>query len=62
MSDIFFIKGASESANFKTKICLILVIFMLSKRFSLYVTDPKIFKILKDSNLAKSNLLFGRVV
>ena len=62
MSDISFIKGASGSAGFKTKICLTFVIFMLSERSSLYVTSFRTFKILKDFNLAKSNLLLGRVV
>ena len=62
MSSIFSIKGASESANFKTETCLILMIFMLSGRSSLYVTGPKTFKILKGSNLAKFNLLLGYVV
>ena len=62
MSGIFFIKGASESANSKTKICLIFIIFMLSKRSSLYITDPKTLKILKNSNLAKSNLLLSYIV
>ena len=62
ISDIFSIRGASESTNFKTEICLIFVIFMLSKRFSLYVTDPRTLIILKGSSLAKSNLLLSRVV
>ena len=35
---------------------------MLSGRFSLYMTGPKTLKILKDFNLAKSNLLLSRVV
>ena len=35
---------------------------MLSGRSSSYVTNSKIFIILKDSNLAKSNLLLGLVV
>ena len=62
MSGIFFIKGAPRSTNFRTKICLILVIFMLSKRSSLYMTGPRTLKILKSFNLIKSNLLLGRVV
>ena len=62
MSGIFFIKGASGSADFKTKICLIFVIFMLFKKSSLYMTGSRTLKILKGSNLAKSNLLLDRVV
>ena len=62
MSDIFFINGASGSTDFKTETCLTLIIFMLSGRFSLYVTNPRTFKILKDSNLAKFSLLLGRVI
>ena len=62
MSGISSIKGTSKSADFKTEIYLILVIFMLSGRSSLYVTNPKTFKILKGSNLAKSNLLLGHVI
>ena len=38
------------------------MIFMLSGRFSLYITGFRTFKILKDPNLAKFNLLLGRVV
>ena len=56
------IKGASGSINFKTEICLILVIFMLSKKSSLYITSFRTLKTLKSSNLAKFNLLLGRVV
>ena len=62
MSGILFISGASGSTNFKTEICLILVIFMLSKRFSLYITGPRTLKILKDFNLAKFNLLLSCVI
>ena len=62
MSGIFFIRGASGSTNFKTEICLILVIFILSEKSNLYVISPRTFKTLKDSNLAKSNLLLDRVV
>ena len=62
MSGIFFIKGASGSANFKTEICLIFIIFILFEKFSLYITGPKTLKILKDSNLAKSNLLLGYII
>ena len=62
ISGIFFIKGASGSANFKIKICLIFVIFMLSGRFSLYVTGSKTFIILNSFSLVKSNLLLGHVV
>ena len=35
---------------------------MLSKKSSLYVIGPKTFKILKDFNLVKSNLLLNYVV
>ena len=35
---------------------------MLSGRSSLYVTSPRTFKILKDPNFAKSNLLLGLVI
>ena len=38
------------------------MIFMLSGRFSLYITGPRIFKILKGSSLAKFNLLLNCVV
>ena len=38
------------------------MIFMLSGRSSLYVTNPKTFKILKGPSLAKFNLLLGRVI
>ena len=62
MSGIFSIRGASESANFKTKIYLIFMIFMLFGRFSLYVTGPRTLKILKGFNLAKSNLLLSYIV
>ena len=62
MSDIFSIRGASGSANSKTEIYLILIIFILSGRSSLYIISPKTFKILKDLNLAKSNLLLGHVI
>ena len=62
MSGIFSIRGASESANFKTEIYLILIIFMLSGKSSLYITGPRAFKTLKGPYLAKSNLLLGRVV
>ena len=62
MSGIFSINSTSKSANFRTKTYLILVIFMLSKRFSLYMIGPRTFIILKDPNLAKSNLLLNYVV
>ena len=62
MSGTFFIKGISGSTIFNTKICLTFIIFMLSERFNLYVTSSKIFKILKDPNLVKFNLLLGLVV
>ena len=55
-------RGASRSANFKTKICRILVILILSGRFSLYMINPKTLKILKGSNLMKSSLLLSFVV
>ena len=35
---------------------------MLPGKFNLYITNPRTFKILKDSNLAKSNLLLNLVV
>ena len=35
---------------------------MLSGRFSLYVTGPKTFEILKNPSLAKSNLSLSRVI
>ena len=62
MFGISFIKGAFRSTNFKTEICLTLMIFMLFGRFSLYITGPRIFKILKGFNLAKFNLSLGRVI
>ena len=62
MSGIFSITSASRSAGFKTKTCLILIIFILSGRSSLYITGPRTLKILKNSNLAKFNLLLGRVI
>ena len=62
MSGISFIKSASGSTNFKTKICLILMIFMLFERSSLYIISSRIVKILKGPSLAKSNLLLSFVV
>ena len=62
ISGIFFIKGVSGSAGFKTETCLILMIFMLSGRSSLYMTGSRTLKILKSPNLAKSNLLLGCVI
>ena len=62
MSGKSFIRGASESAGFKTKIYLILIIFMLSGRFSLYIISPKTLKILKGPNLVKFNLLLSYIV
>ena len=62
MSGIFSMRGASESANFKTKICLILVIFILSRRSSLYITNPRTFIILKDFNLVKSSLSLSLII
>ena len=62
MSGIFSIRGASGFADFKTEICLIFVIFMLSKRFSLYMTGSRTLIILKGFSLAKFSLLFSRVV
>ena len=62
MSGISFINGASGSTGFKTETYLILVIFMLSERSNLYVTNSRILEILKDPNLAKSNLLLSRVI
>ena len=59
MSGISSIKGVSGSAGFKTETCLIFVIFMLSERFSLYVTNPRTFKILKNLSFIKFNLLLG---
>ena len=35
---------------------------MLSERVNLYIISPRTLKTLKDSNLAKFNLLLGRVV
>ena len=35
---------------------------MLSKKSSLYITGPRTLKILKDPNLAKSNLLLSHVI
>ena len=55
-------RSAPKSTNLKTKICLIFVIFMLSKKFSLYVTSPKTFKILNNSSLAKSNLSLSYII
>ena len=55
-------RGASGSTNFKTKIYLILIIFILSGRSSLYMTDPKTLIILKYLSLAKSNLLLNLVI
>ena len=62
MSNISFIRDASKFTNFKTETYIILIIFMLSGRFSLYMTGPRTFKILKGPNLAKSNLLLSFVV
>ena len=38
------------------------MILILSRRFSLYITDPRTLKILKDFNLIKFNLSLGLVV
>ena len=57
-----FIKGASGSAGSKTEIYLIFVIFILFGRSSLYIINPRIFKILKGPNLVKFNLSLSRVV
>ena len=38
------------------------MIFMLSRRSNLYITNPKTLRILKDSNLVKSNLLLGLII
>ena len=62
MSGIFFIRGTSGSINFKTKIWRILVIRILSGRFSLYITNPRTLIILKDLSLVKSNLLLSLIV
>ena len=62
MSGIFSTRGASGSINFKTKIWRIFVIRMLSGRFNLYVTGPKIFTILKGSNFAKFDLLLNLII
>ena len=62
ISDIFSIRGTSEFANFKTETCLILVIFMLSEKFSLYITSSRTFKILKGLSLVKSNLLLSLII
>ena len=62
MSDISSIKDASESTNFKTEICLILIILMLSGKSNLYMTGPRTLIILKGSSLAKFNLLLGLVI
>ena len=62
MSGISFINGNPGSTSFKTKIYLTLMIFILSGKFSLYITGPKTLKILKGSNLAKFNLLLSRVI
>ena len=55
-------RGVSKSTNFKTKICLILMIFMLFGKFSLYITGSRALKILKGPSLAKSNLLLSYMV
>ena len=62
MFDIFFIKGTSESTNFKIETCLTFIIFMLSGRSSSYVTSSKTFKTLNSFSLAKFNLLLGYVI
>ena len=59
---IFFIKDASGSTGFKTKTYLIFIIFMLSRKSSLYITSSRTLKIFKNFNLAKFNLLLSRVV
>ena len=38
------------------------MIFILSGRSSSYITDPRIFKILKGPNLTKFNLLLSLMV
>ena len=62
MSGTSFIKGASGSANFKTKTYLILIIFILSGKFSLYITALRAFKTLKNFNLVISNLSLSLVI
>ena len=62
MFNIFFIRGASGSANYKTEIWRILIIYMLSGRSNLYTISFRTFTILKDPSLVKSNLLLGLVV
>ena len=62
MSGISSISGASESASFKTKTWRILIIYMLSRRSSLYVTKSRTFTVLKNPNLVKSNLSLGLVI
>ena len=62
MSSIFSIRGVSESTSFKTEICRILIIFILSERSSLYVTSFRTFEILKDFSLVKFNLSLSLVV
>ena len=62
MSGIFFIRGASGSTNFRTKISWIYVILILSEKSSLYIISSKTFIILKGFSLAKSNLLLNLVI
>ena len=62
MLGISFINSTSGSTSFKTETCLILIIVMLSGRSNLYVINPRIFEILKGSNLVKFNLLLSCVV
>ena len=62
MFSIFFIRGASGSTKFKTEICCILVIRILSGRFSLYITGSRIFTILKGPNFVKSSLSLSFVI
>ena len=62
MSGISFIKGASGFANSKTETWRIFIIFMLFGRSSLYITGSRTLKILKDPNLAKSNLSLSYMI
>ena len=62
MSNIFFIRDVSGSADSKTEIWRIYIIRMLSRRSSLYVINLKTFTILNNSSFIKSSLLLSFIV
>ena len=62
MSSIFFIRNASKSANFKTKIWRIYITRILSEKSSLYVISPRTFTILKSFSFREFNLSLSLII